>query len=369
MTRTPRNVTTTSSLDGWDIQTHHGVVAAHVVAGTGFYSDWLASWSDVFGGRSVAYQTQLESLYSEALAKLATKAEQRGANWVVGLSVDIDEISGKGTQMFMITAVGTAVTANKILSSPSFHAAPGAVGADEVKTFLRRKRLRSAIDASPAALDDQAWAFVIGTRMEEAVPGVIQWIASRVAQASFAGWPDSERQKIDSYLHAIGPAPASGLLYSLLQRSAEEADAAALLIVQMSLGNLRIVRELLKHSDPQIRRRALLTLEGDQIQYGHADSDEIDALITEISAAFPDRSQRTDARKLLGGTKEKWICGQCEHANAVTTEYCTNCYRDRRGFTEAELKPDRAIHLLRGRREAIQSILDSAPRESDAAVS
>src|SRR5688572_24913483 len=97
--RAPSHVTTTSSIDEWKVDSYLGVVASHVVAGTGFGSDFLASFSDFFGGRSGAYQNQLTALYSEAIGQLHRKAGQLGGNWIVGLRVDIDEVSGKGTQM------------------------------------------------------------------------------------------------------------------------------------------------------------------------------------------------------------------------------------------------------------------------------
>ena len=55
-------VSTTSNLDGWEIDKYLGLVLAHVVNGTNVFSDVFASFSDVFGGRSTSYQNQLTSL-------------------------------------------------------------------------------------------------------------------------------------------------------------------------------------------------------------------------------------------------------------------------------------------------------------------
>lgn len=79
-------------------------MVVHIVAGSGVLSDWLVSWSDVFGGRSGSYQNQLRSLSD-------MRAHDRRANWVIGLTVDKDEISGQGGQLFKVTAMGTAVRA------------------------------------------------------------------------------------------------------------------------------------------------------------------------------------------------------------------------------------------------------------------
>ena len=96
-------------------------VSAHIVAGTNLFSDFFASFSDVFGGRSQTYQKQLSSLYNEAIERIKYAAFELGANCVVGLSIDMDEISGKGKSMFMLTAVGTAVVLEReVTEKPAF---------------------------------------------------------------------------------------------------------------------------------------------------------------------------------------------------------------------------------------------------------
>jgi uncharacterized protein YbjQ (UPF0145 family) len=73
------------------------------------FSDIFASFSDLFGGRSQTYQNHLTSLYNEAIENIKFAAYEIGANCIVGLSIDMDEISGKGKSMIMLTAIGTAV--------------------------------------------------------------------------------------------------------------------------------------------------------------------------------------------------------------------------------------------------------------------
>ncbi|WP_293884432.1 hypothetical protein, partial [Sphingobacterium sp. UBA1498] len=46
------------------------------------------------------------------------RAQAIRADAIIGLSVDIDEISGKGSQMFMITAVSTPVHLKEVACVP-----------------------------------------------------------------------------------------------------------------------------------------------------------------------------------------------------------------------------------------------------------
>ncbi|RZJ88067.1 MAG: heavy metal-binding domain-containing protein, partial [Chryseobacterium sp.] len=67
-----------------------------MVAGTNLFSDFFDSFSDVFGGRSNTYRNQLRNLYADSVEQLKVTAFEIGANAIVGLHVDLDEVSGKG---------------------------------------------------------------------------------------------------------------------------------------------------------------------------------------------------------------------------------------------------------------------------------
>ena len=102
-------ITTTDTVEGRSIEKYLGVVNANLVIGTNVFSDFVASFSDFFGGMSGTYRNQLQTLYSKAIKELSEKAKCLGANAVLGLKIDFDEISGKGKSMFMVSIVGTAV--------------------------------------------------------------------------------------------------------------------------------------------------------------------------------------------------------------------------------------------------------------------
>lgn len=102
-------VTTTNAVEGYRITRYLSPIVANIVAGTGLFSDLVAGFSDVLGGRSETYQRQLSGMYMDAVGQLERQARDAGANCVVGAKFDFGEISGKGMQMFMLSAVGTPV--------------------------------------------------------------------------------------------------------------------------------------------------------------------------------------------------------------------------------------------------------------------
>ena len=52
----PLILTTTSNLEGWEIDSYLGVVAAHIVIGTGIIAENLSDFTDFFGAHSRSYR-------------------------------------------------------------------------------------------------------------------------------------------------------------------------------------------------------------------------------------------------------------------------------------------------------------------------
>lgn len=102
-------ITTTNSIEGAEITSYMRLISTNVVIGSSFVSDFFASFTDLFGGRSNTYQNRLDEVYQNAITEIEQKAARIGADAVVGLKMDFNEISGKGKAMFMVSAVGTAV--------------------------------------------------------------------------------------------------------------------------------------------------------------------------------------------------------------------------------------------------------------------
>ena len=102
-------ITTTHTIAGYKIERYLGLINANQVLGVNLISDIIASFSDVFGGRSGTYRERLDNLYNDIMNLLEQKAMSLGANAILGVHLDFDEISGKEKSMFMVTAYGTAV--------------------------------------------------------------------------------------------------------------------------------------------------------------------------------------------------------------------------------------------------------------------
>ena len=86
-----------------------GIVSAEVVVGANVFRDIFAAVTDFVGGRSASYQKVLRSAKQQAQAELQQAAHSLGADAVVGIALDYNEISGDGKSMLFLVMSGTAV--------------------------------------------------------------------------------------------------------------------------------------------------------------------------------------------------------------------------------------------------------------------
>jgi uncharacterized protein YbjQ (UPF0145 family) len=100
-------VSTTPNIEGRRITRYFGLVTGEAILGANIVRDFMASITDIVGGRSAAYEQSLKEAKNTALAEMVQEAQNLGANAV--LSVDLDyETVGQGS-MLMVSASGTAV--------------------------------------------------------------------------------------------------------------------------------------------------------------------------------------------------------------------------------------------------------------------
>ena len=101
-------ITTTPSVEGKKIVEYKGIVFGEVLSGVNMVKDMMAGLTNIFGGRSNTYETELINARQNALREMEERAAQLGANAVVGVDIDY-EVLGADNGMLMVTASGTAV--------------------------------------------------------------------------------------------------------------------------------------------------------------------------------------------------------------------------------------------------------------------
>ena len=99
-------VTSGYNFEGYNIKNYIGIVSGEVVIGTGYFSEFLASASDLFGTTSTAFSDKMGLVKDKALEILIQKAISKGANAVIGIDFDYLTFANN---MMGVSANATAV--------------------------------------------------------------------------------------------------------------------------------------------------------------------------------------------------------------------------------------------------------------------
>ena len=101
-------ITNTNNLDNTTVTEYIGPVFGEVIEGVNFLKDFAAGIRNFVGGRSGMYEESVIQARTEAINEMASRAQQFGADAILGLKVDYETL-GEGGSMLMVTASGTAV--------------------------------------------------------------------------------------------------------------------------------------------------------------------------------------------------------------------------------------------------------------------
>ena len=94
-------MTTTTIVDGRPISRYLGIVTGEAIIGANIFRD-------IVGGRSGTYEKALGEAREVAMAEMQARAQELGANAVVGIDLDY-EVLGQNNGMLMVAVSGTAV--------------------------------------------------------------------------------------------------------------------------------------------------------------------------------------------------------------------------------------------------------------------
>jgi uncharacterized protein YbjQ (UPF0145 family) len=358
--RTKNNilVTTTPNLEGFKIKQYFKPISAHVVAGTNFFSDFFASFSDVFGGRSGTYQKQLSSIYTEAIEILKNSAFELGANCIIGLKVDLDEISGKGKSMFMITATGTAVvidTANdnfqKETSKEISEEKLDFISVEKMEEFRRKKEIIQLVQSNKIVLDDSIWSFITINSIYEVANKILMIVID--ASSQYESEHKWSYEQLLSYFFSLDTNFTTKLLFDNLMSDKCD-DIIFKLIKDLLIFDSESLISYLQCDNEIFRKRAIKISIYDKQFFSKDDIVIYEKLIEIIKSNFKELGTHSTEKKLLSKEKEIWIC-QCGGKNDIEYYHCCRCGADIYGFYSNEVNPLDAINKLEENIEIIKN--------------
>lgn len=103
-------ITTSTSLEGYRITRHLGIVRGITVRSRSLLGNIAGGLQTLVGGRISIYVNLCESTREEAFVHMVDHAEKRGANAIINMRYDANEVMNGVTE---VLAYGTAVVVEK----------------------------------------------------------------------------------------------------------------------------------------------------------------------------------------------------------------------------------------------------------------
>ena len=104
-------ITTSTSLEGYKITRQLGLVRGITVRSRSIIGNIAGSFMTIFGGQSTIYTELCERAREEALQLMLQHAQETGANAVINMRYDANEVMQGLTE---VLAYGTAVVVEKV---------------------------------------------------------------------------------------------------------------------------------------------------------------------------------------------------------------------------------------------------------------
>jgi uncharacterized protein YbjQ (UPF0145 family) len=104
-------ITTSTSLEGYKVTKQLGLVRGITVRSRSALGNMAGSFMTIFGGKSTIFTELCETAREEAYQLMVQHAQERGANAIINMRYDANEVMEGVTE---VLAYGTAVTVEKI---------------------------------------------------------------------------------------------------------------------------------------------------------------------------------------------------------------------------------------------------------------
>lgn len=326
-------ISTTNSIEGAQVLEYKGIVSTNIVAGTGFFSDFAASFTDFFGGRSGTYKRQMAAIYDEAIDELSFKALQKGANAILGFKIDFDSISAKSMSMLMISVTGTAaLLQEKTSSNHPVEEKEGTVTAIALKNEISKRFIIESL-ANKTFTQNKDWDLIFQNPSKDYALALCE-SASDYANSNSAFEDDIKKyfSNLGEYLIMIERPAAIEAIYSILETAPNNATR---IIKEKNLFDAKSIQAIIKKGDFNL---ACNLLEADQDIYSREDLTEMETVLY-LFDNLPDVGKIAVVKGgVLSKEKERFIC-QHGHYSDKDAKFCEtpSCDENIKGLTSKQV--------------------------------
>lgn len=326
-------ITPTNQIENAKIDKYLDLLSTNVVVGTNFFADFGAALSDIFGGYSDIYQDKLQKIYNTALKNLKQQASKIGANAIVGLKIDFDEISGKGKSMFMVSAIGMAVKVsyNTQIKNEKTNIELNYVSYNELEDSVSRYDIIASVNTGKMPYSEH-WNFLMNNPINEIIPKFIDHYINLKASQLIVYEPVDELfiNNISSYLKICDELLVAEALYTRLPDSSNLVK----ILDDINLFSPTHVLNLLENNHIKL---AIKCLKLRKSIYNEDDVMIMENILIRLEN-LPDLGTFENVKSMLTKAKDKYKCPD-GHMNDIENQFCDtfNCGKNIKGLTYDEV--------------------------------
>lgn len=319
-------ISTTNTIENAEIGKYFGVLSANIVVGTNIFSDLAASFTDFFGGYSNTYQKKIDKIYGSALDLLKEKANRIGADAVIGVKLDISEISGKGKSMLMISAAGTAVKLKyQVDNTEGFSDLE--ISGESLSAEMMRRDIVHKVQADGYLPTDNEWNFLLKYPIDEIFELLLAKYVLYCGREESQVYPKYKLlvENFPIYAGLVNRELAIRILYRDIQPCIVD------LLNRNQLFDSDSILSLLNEGKVH---EAILCLSVSNSSYTIQDLRIMQEILDKLS-----NLSNTGKIEMVKGTfkvSEKFICSN-GHKNDPTTMFCEECGLNINGLTKMEV--------------------------------
>jgi len=345
-------ITTTPSLEGWKINKYCGVVTYQLVVGANLFRDVFSSFRDFFGGSARGYQKELENMERVTLDSLKKSAFKQGANAIIDLRLDYDEVSGGNKSMFMLTATGTAVQAERMVFKDESTTLEFVTG-DRLNYEMEKSNLIKQIStAGYNVMSDSFIQKLIYYRID-ALSEVMKYYGSLT--------PDEfNTDLVAEYLSVLPDSVVNNFISNRYEISKLIGiNHFVISLKKINWFEFEVIKKMMKSSDHLLRSRALYLLTLDKEFYTISNLDDIKEVIQLLNKSYQDFPAKTTKKTLMGNDKEVSYCLNCGKTFSSNWLTCgtENCESNIYGIVKNETNPDTLRIKLKRQHEWLMKLL------------
>ena len=337
-------ITTTDTVEGVVIEKYIELISANIVLGANVFSDFAASFTDIFGGYSNTYQNKLDKIYDAAIKNLQQKAKELGANAIVGARFDFGEISAKGNSMFMVSATGMAVKAkynsnDSIDNNPNIKSA--VISYDRLNSELIRIQIIDHVSKNKL-LSEYEWEHLLNNPIDEIFKPLLKRYLK--LQDTTTNSEKLLSQYFPKYIGVVNRNIAIDELYCNINSITLD------LLKKHQLFDACWVLKLINNG--QIKD-AISCL---SITKSHYTKDDLEQMkkVSDALNNLPDTGHWEIRKGIFGKEQKSFVCDNGHKSADLTTGYCRTCGHNIKGIT---LEEDKIITNFNNTIKVLNSLL------------